>query len=295
MPVTLTHVGRTPGQGQFDLDKFTEHYKADAAADIVLTDSSVPQKGDAHPDYAFMFVTDRSVQESGPAASALDIVYVGALKDTGGDTPLPVLPPSQTEDEDSVMSASSKRTATAILTEPATIQYYAPTSNLSWITYTDKGTKDTVADPVGDPIPITVTIGDTTFDPGSLDIGLLISLLFIPQIVGTVRCRELVAGGKYWLNQGKKTKTLVPWMISLSPGFYPAAYAIGHGYVVGDTVNVAIPGHGSCDMNVTSVWSNGGILATTLGTNTLDQASSSPIPATGGSGSGASYTVIQVP
>ncbi len=79
MPVTLTLTRKTPGQTQFGLDTFTEHYKCDATADVVLTDPSVPQIGAAHPDYPFMFITNRYCTETSESASALDLVYMGVL------------------------------------------------------------------------------------------------------------------------------------------------------------------------------------------------------------------------
>src|SRR5262252_1854643 len=150
MAIVLTHVGRTPGQSQFALDAFTEHYKANETADIVLTDASVPQRGDAHPDYRFMFVTDRRCVETGERASALDLVYTGCLKDTGGGTPLPVLPPFKHQDGDAVASASTS-TSSAIwprlATSPATLQYYSPTSEVVAMSQDAAGTGITYPDP----------------------------------------------------------------------------------------------------------------------------------------------------
>ncbi len=79
MAVTLTLTGKTPGQTQFGLDTFTEHYKCDATADVVLTDPGVPQMLTPHPDYPYMFITNRYCSETSESASALDLVYTGML------------------------------------------------------------------------------------------------------------------------------------------------------------------------------------------------------------------------
>ncbi len=82
MPVTLTLIGKRPGQQQFGLDTFTEHYKCDVTADVVLTDGSVPAMGSVHPSYPFMFVTARYCSETSESASALDLTYMGVLGGT---------------------------------------------------------------------------------------------------------------------------------------------------------------------------------------------------------------------
>jgi hypothetical protein len=69
MAVTITKVGKSPNNTQFGLDTFTEHYKCDATADVVLTDGGVPQMLSAHPDYPSMFVTNRYVSETSESAS----------------------------------------------------------------------------------------------------------------------------------------------------------------------------------------------------------------------------------
>src|SRR6266498_2688540 len=99
MSVILTLIGKTPGQSQFGLDTFTEHYKCDATADTVLTDDSVPEMTTVHPDYPFMFITARHVQETGEKASALDLVYTGCIR---GSEEGPALPSRQHENNNAV-------------------------------------------------------------------------------------------------------------------------------------------------------------------------------------------------
>lgn len=86
MSISLIHSGRTPASPQFNLDTFVEHYNAADAADVVLLDPSVPQRGDAHGDYPFMFVTDRRVAETGEKSSAIDVVYMGIMKTLNSGT-----------------------------------------------------------------------------------------------------------------------------------------------------------------------------------------------------------------
>src|SRR5258707_11750554 len=94
MAVTLTLIQKRPSQQQFGLDTFTEIYKCDATADVVLTDAGVPQMGSAHPDYAFMFVTGRPCYETGEKASELNLIYMGCLNVIDDAPVLPAQQPS---------------------------------------------------------------------------------------------------------------------------------------------------------------------------------------------------------
>src|SRR5712672_2218954 len=107
MATVLTLTGKSPGQTQFGLDTFTESYKCDATADVVLTDPTVSQMGSAHPDYPFMFVTARPCSETGESASVLDLIYTGCLTDDGVGNP--ILPSQQHEYDNAVQSATSSR------------------------------------------------------------------------------------------------------------------------------------------------------------------------------------------
>ncbi len=292
MAVILTLTGKTPGQTQFGLDTFTEHYKCDVTADIVLTDGSVPQMGSVHPDYAFMFVTQRHVSETSESASALDLVYMGCFTDDGEGNPN--LPAQESDTDNQVQSASSSRGVNSwvTLTSPLTVQFYAPSNVLSFITYGAPGTKGTVADPNSTVQVITFTIGDTSVTFSASTSEALISQFFTPVIVGSFQSKEIVAG-KYWLNTDRKTVSLQPYIFNLPAGFYPVPYSTGTGYVLGDSITVT--GTGSCTMDVTSVYTPiGAIAATVITSNTLSAATGTPISASGGSGSGASYTVIEV-
>src|SRR5215471_4450178 len=153
MAVTRYKTGKTPQQQQFGLDQFTEHWKCLETADTVLTDASVPQKGDAHPDYPHMFVTDRFCNETGEASSILDLVYMGSLTESEGD---PVLPPSKSTKDNPVQSATSY-TSSAIFplvaAVPATVQYHAHTTSIIIFSASDTSA-------VTCPDPDSITIDD---------------------------------------------------------------------------------------------------------------------------------------
>jgi hypothetical protein len=286
MAVTLTLIGKTPGQSQFGLDQFIEHHKTDTTADVVLTDPSVPQKGDAHPDYAFMFLTDRRVQETSASSSALDLIYQGILNIVDG---LPVMPPAQHTDDTAVMSASSsKNFAGQTLLSPLTAQYYAPTTQKTFLTYGGKATADQfVADPTDDIVIITLTTGDTTYTPTGL-LADTAALFFTPQIIHTLQAPEIVAG-QFWQNISKKTKNLSPWIFSVSAGEYIVMYAPGGGYTVGNSVTMNDGMGHTAVLSITRVGVGNSIAAWTVTSNTFDYTTPSPIFVSGGSGSGAAF------
>ncbi len=295
MAVTLTWNGSTPGQPQFGLATLTEHYKvqnddgSQITASAVLIDSGVPQQGDAHPDYAYMFVTDRNCAETGGSASALDVTYMGCL--TGEESP--DLPPSQTQLTDSVLSASSSRNVVGqTTTASVSVQFYAPTVVLNWITYGAPGVKGTVPDPSNTLSIITVTVGDVAFSYTQEGFEALVASFFTPGIADTLNSVEIVAG-QFWQNTESKVLTLFPYFAALAPGFYPSPVSGGTGYQVGDSITVT--GTGSCSMDVIAVTTGSGVIfGTQITSNTLSAATGTPINATGGSGSGASYTVIEI-
>jgi len=206
MAITLTHVGRTPGQTQFGLDTFNEHYKASEAADVVLTDGSVPQKGDAHPDYANMFVTDRHCSEDGESASALELVYVGYFSE---------LPPVKNSEDNPVQSATSYTSSfifPAVAAVPATIQYRShATSIVCW------STTDTSAEVCPDPDAIVIddiiTWTLVAEQPASDFDGIaaiLLSDVFVQRIREITSAEEVVEG-QFWQITKRKTMNLFPY------------------------------------------------------------------------------------
>ncbi len=361
MAVTLTLTGKTPGQTQFGLDTFTEHYKCDVTADVVLTDGSVPAMGSVHPSYPFMFVTARYCSETSESASALDLTYMGVLggtcvitlNDPGADyvagdqvaiasgseiagivvdsvggggeiatfhvsfnnfttshTALAAvniagsglgsgatfdvtatafaLPPQQHISTQAVMSGTSSRGFDGtILTSPLSAQYYAPANKLQWITYGAPGAAGTASNPTSDIVPITVTLGDTTYSPTGV-LATVINNFFTRLVVGALDTTEIVAG-KFWQNGETRTLTLSPLIVSVAPGDYIIMYAPGSGYIVGNTLVINDGMGHSCSINVDSIGIGGSVVGFTPSSNTFDYTTPSPLSASGGSGSGAGF------
>ena len=281
MAVTLIHRGRRPGQTQFGLDTFTESYKANEAADVVLTDGSVPQRGDAHPDFAGMFVTDRYCSETGEQSSALDVVYMGTLSE---------LPPQQHESGTAVQSASSSWGSGGAVIGEVSVQFYAPTNVLTYISSGGPGT-DEADDPSDDPVIITVQTGTANFAPGTTVANIATSY-FSTQIVASLDSTEIVAG-QYWQNVSRKTKVFIPYLITVPSGStFVTLSAPGSNYQVGNVLTITAGGE-TATMRVTVLGISQSVLAFDTLTNSFTTAQSA-LSATGGSGSGAVFNVIVV-
>ncbi len=207
MAVTLTLTGKTPGQTQFSLDTFTEHYKCDATADVVLTDGSVPAIGAAHPDYATMFVTTRYCTETSESASALDLTYMGTLS---GELP------AQKRSSSGQVASATTNTSAAIFpvtaTNPATVQFYAITNTLSFVS-NDPGDASEPDDPPEITQLITWDLG-FGLQPGVCTDDLVAFLLteaFIQAIIETPSDVEPLVAGQFYQITKRKTRTLWPY------------------------------------------------------------------------------------
>jgi|SRR5882724_7679030 len=206
MAITLTHNGRTPGQTQFGLDTFTEHYKASEAADVVLNDASVPQKGDAHPDYANMFVTDRYCSETGESASALDIVYMGYMV---------TLPPQKASSGGQIASATTNTDEDifpSTVTNPATVTFYAITRTLSFIS----DDPDDASEPDDPPEIDSLITWDLGFgvQPGfsiPAMVTYLLTKAFVQSINETPPDIEPLVAGRFYQITKRKIRTLLPY------------------------------------------------------------------------------------
>lgn len=227
--------GVTPQMGQFELDRVTRHWKTNGATEEeVLACPTIPKKGDPHPNFPFMFVTDRQAQETASNACALDITYMGTFSSVR-DTP--ILPPTKHEIDTAVMSASSSRPRVGLpLAAPLTVQYYAPSSSVSYFSYGSPGTA--IADPpIAHPQIISLTSGDVTFNFGTR-IEAIINNFFTPFVIHTEKAPEIVAG-KYWQNTSKVTNTLMPWLFTYPAGPHAILAYFGLGYAVGDIVVIS--------------------------------------------------------
>ena len=207
MPITLTHIGRRPGQTQYGLDTFTEIFKVNEAADVVSLDASVPQRGDAHPDYAGMFVTDRYFNESGESACACDIVYMGSMS---GE-----LPPQKATQGAEIASATTNTDSDifpSTVTNPATVQFYAITSTLSFVS-TDPADASEPDDPPEITSLITWDLG-FGLQPGFSFPDLVTYLLtsaFVQGIIEPPPEVEPIVQGQFYQITKRKTRTLFPY------------------------------------------------------------------------------------
>ncbi len=207
MSVAITLVGKTPGNTQFGLDTFTERYKCDATADVVLTDASVPQMASVHPDYASMFVTSRYVSETSESASALDLVYTGTLT---GD-----LPPQKATSSGQVASATTNTSSVifpSTATNPASVTFYAITNTLMFYS-TDPADASEPDDPPEIDQLITWDLGFGV-QPGISNPDLIAFLLedaFVQAIIETPPEIDPVVVGQFYLITKRKTRTLYPY------------------------------------------------------------------------------------
>ena len=206
MAITLTHAGRTPSVTQWGLDTFTERWKATEAADVVLNDASVPQRGDAHPDYANMFVTDRYCVETGERASSLDVVYMGYMV---------ALPPQKPSSSGQVASATTNTDEDifpSTVTNPATVTFYAITRTLSFIS----NDPDDASEPDDPPEVSSLITWDLGFgvQPGLSIPGIetyLLTKAFVQAITEAPPDVEPLVAGQFYQITKKKTRTLLPY------------------------------------------------------------------------------------
>ena len=206
MAITLTHITRRPGATQYGLDTFTEYFKANEAADVVLNDASVPQRGDAHPDYATMFVTDRYCTETGEKASALDVVYMGYLV---------ALPPQKASSSGQVASATTNTSSAifpAVATNPATVTFYAITRTLTFISADPEDASEPADPPEIDSL-ITWDLGFGVQPGISMPalVAFLLTEAFVQAITETPPNVEPIVQGQFYQITKQKTRTLLPY------------------------------------------------------------------------------------
>ncbi len=289
MAVILTLSGKTPQNTQFGLDTFTEHYKCDATADVVLTDAGVPQMGDPHPDYPFMFVTGRPCVETGESASALDLIYTGCLMDDGDGNP--ILPDSQSQDGNSIASASSSRAVSGLVaSSPNTVQYYSPGKTLTYFSFGGKGTTE-ADDPPDTPSVISLTMGDVTLSFGGT-VQAIVDDFFSPFITSTIQSQEVVAG-QYWSNTAQKQTTYSPFIFTLPSGPFLNLCATGQGYAIGETLTIS-GGGGVAIIDLTQTGIAGSVTGWTI-TSITCTTNENNVGAGGGGGTGCRFNIIIAP
>lgn len=294
MAVVLTLLSSQPTRTSFALDQLTLVYKSDSSWDVTVVDPGVPKKGDAHSTFPFMFVSDIRLQESAISACTFDVIYLGAFDSSGGN---PIVPGTKIEQNVAVLSASSSKASNGtVLTSPATVQYYAPTSIKTYFSYNAAATGNFVADPTADIVPISLIVGDTGLSITE-PIQNVIHNFFQEHIIHTIESSQFSQDGKYWVNSSRKQKLLQSWLFAVTAGAYVSLYNPGINYNVGDSVTVTAGG-GSATMSITSVGSiwgtSRGIMSFTVSSNTFTS-SHTGLSATGGSGTGAGFNVTYIP
>lgn len=212
MAVTLTLRGKTPGQQQFGLDTFTERYKCDATADVVLTDAGVPQMGSAHPDYAFMFITARHCDETGEKASALDLVYMGCLKVVDAAPVLPAQQPSSGGQTASATTNTDQDIFPLTVTNPASVTFYAITRTLRFISNNPAATDE----PDDPPVVTSLITWDLGFgvQPGFSIPAMetyLLTKAFVQSINEAPPDIDPIVAGQFYQITKRKTRTLLPY------------------------------------------------------------------------------------
>ncbi len=209
MAVTITLTGKTPGQTQFGLETFTEHYKCDATANIVLTAAEVPQMGSAHPDYPRMFVTQRNVAETSESASALDLTYMGMFGLSELDLPLPM----NTRGHSVASASSSSGLGGFALSPAATLQFYAPTNTQTWIS-TTPGDGGTVVVPTEEIVVFAFTF-PPPYDFFTGDWYAFVRGNFFSELTTTVIQSTEIVADQYWQNVATSTKSLIAFAITV--------------------------------------------------------------------------------
>lgn len=208
------------------------------------------------------------------------------------------MPTGHHEYDDDVMTASSKRSfGNVILTQPMVVEFYAPTSILTYYTRTSPGS-DQAPLPLTDPRPIELTVFDTSYSITGPIQG-QVNAFFTIQIISTNKSTEVVPGGQYWKNVSKKTKKYTAWIFDVVSGPYLSLYNPGSGYHVGDIINIT-GASGYAQVTVTEVIvifgdpDQAGVSRWTVNNNTFTEAEIN-VPGRGGSGSGVAFNVFIIP
>jgi hypothetical protein len=211
-----------------------------------------------------------------------------------------VLPPTRHETDRDRLSANSKRSSgNIILAQPLILEYYAPTSIITYYSFGGEGTTE-ADDPTGDPEFISLTCGDTSFVVSGV-IADTVAGFFETQIVKSFRSVEVVPA-KYWQNTSKKTKVYNQFLFEVPSGPQISLYSPGVGYLVGDNITITAPGgNGIAHIHVTAVivlWGDptteAGINQWTVTDNNIS-GSWTGLAGAGGSGTGAAFNIWQIP
>ena len=125
-----------PSVTAYGLEQLRRSYKTALSAEAAV--AAAPLVGEPDEVFPNMFLVNVSTPESAESATRIDLLYMGCLR---GDEGVPILPNEKTDYGTAVQSAtSSKNSYGATLNSPATLQYYAPSIALSYISFEGPGT-----------------------------------------------------------------------------------------------------------------------------------------------------------
>ena len=268
----------------WDLDSLVVPYSGPIDALDIFLDTL--EQGTEYADDEFMFLAEWNVSNPHRQYPVVDLIYQGKR---GG-----VLPPTQNNKDDAVMSASSSRGLDGtILAQPITVQYYGPSTEATWYSYNAEGVHGTVSDPTDEIRVISLTIGDASYAPSGL-LSDVVARFFTPQIINTLSSQEVI-DTKYWKNTERKTKTLNGWIFTVAVGDYIVMFSPGHDYSVGNGLTMTDGSH-TAHITVESLGIGDSIVGYTVVSNTFDYDTrgTGPIYTSGGSGTGAAFYNIHI-
>lgn len=154
----------TPGKTAWGLDTLRRSYKTQLAADDALSDLNSPAKYTADLVHGNMWLMDKTVVESGPQASQLDLVYNGILNGS-------VLPPARRKNTYSIQTAQTQSGGV-----PISLTYGAPGLQTDWVSDQSLSMQfatgfPTASSPTSYKIPGTVLISNDGLSLGGVGTG----------------------------------------------------------------------------------------------------------------------------
>ena len=198
-------------RSMFELDQLRVPYRGGIDKLSAYLDSLVNfQPSAIDPNmFLFQFAPDQHKQ-----FPLVEHTYIGRK---GG-----VLPPGQHEDFDQVLSASSQSSSLSwlIINIPVDIQFYAPTTRLTWISNMEgqPGPNSPLPSvPNGDIRIISARWGNNPNIAALVGNNTLLNLAFSEIVIHTTRSIEMVPA-KYWKNTYDITKTLIPFIVNPPDG-----------------------------------------------------------------------------
>src|SRR5882724_10902055 len=104
MDPSFIPIETVPSKTPFGLDQLRRSYKTSKSAEDAI--AAAPNVGDADEVFPKMFLMPITTPEPAATATRVDLIYQGCMKTDGDGNP--ILPAQKHEDDDAVLSASSK-------------------------------------------------------------------------------------------------------------------------------------------------------------------------------------------